>query len=102
MKPKPQERSDCWVCGQGLSLEAWTNHTHPPVVVDNRDLFNSTETSELLIQVTFLCANAQAEDTKHSRGGGAPRGRDVSGNAVLAIITRTHGAWGGHLGGGDL
>ena len=69
MKPKPQEWSDCWVCGQGLSPEARTNHTHP-LVVDNRDIFDSTETSELLIRVTFLCANARAKDTKDSRGGG--------------------------------
>jgi len=69
MKPKPRERSDCWVCGQGLPPEVQANHAHP-LVVDNGDLFDSTKTSKLLIQVTFLRANAQAEDTQHSRGGG--------------------------------
>ena len=53
------------------------NHAHPPVVIDNHDLFNSTETSELLIQVTFLCVNAQAEDTEHSSGGGGHLGGEM-------------------------
>ena len=48
-----------------------------PLVVNNGDLFDSAKTSKLLVQVTFLRANAQTKDTQDSRGGGRLKGCEL-------------------------